>query len=362
MIKVSIIIPVYNVEFYIKDCISSIMAQNYDFIEVIIVDDCTPDQSIEIASKLISNYNGPHTYKIIKHKRNQGVAASRNTGIKEATGELIFFLDSDDYLPSDSINTLIHLYNQTHTDIVIGNQKRIDHLSNKVIGQPTKIKNHNKTFHTIKDLLNDSEFVKMDCNGVVWNKLLRKEFLLENKLYFDEGILFEDDIWMYKTYCHNPTVTVCDHISYIYRMRPSSIMSTFTELHFYSSIACADIAINYCKQFTKSQTEWFAIWGVEKYILGALYKALDKIKTQDAYKILYKRFRKIYTPSTKLWFNFNIPIIIKIKSLHHLLPQMWGEKYLLVLLKHQQKIMHKRYPIQAAIPPIKLNKTFWTKL
>lgn len=361
MTKVTIIVPVYNVESYIKDCLNSIMNQDYSSIEVLIIDDCTPDQSIKIAHNLISNYNGPQTYRIITHKKNKGVAASRNTGIQEATGELIFFLDSDDYLPSNSISTLVQLYYKTHADITIGNQLRIEHLSQKTIGEPVKIDNHYQTFYSIKTLLNNSNFIRMDCNGVVWNKLIKKDFLLTNKLYFDEGILFEDDIWMYKTYCHNPTVTVCDKISYIYRMRPSSIMSTFTEFHFYSAIVCADIAINYSKSFNKSQTSWFAVSGVEKYILGALYKALDKIKAQETYDILYERFRKKYAPPFKFWLHRNIPIVVKIKSLHYLFPPLLGKKYLYLLLKRQQKAMHKLYPIQSSLPAIELNKSFWSK-
>ena len=70
MKKVSIIIPVYNVEAYIEDCIASVMAQDYEQLEVLIVDDCTPDQSISIVEKMISGYEGPNTYRIIRHAKN----------------------------------------------------------------------------------------------------------------------------------------------------------------------------------------------------------------------------------------------------------------------------------------------------
>ena len=110
MKKVSIIIPVYNVEAYIEDCIASVMAQDYEQLEVLIVDDCTPDQSISIVEKMISGYEGPHTYRIIRHAKNGGQSAARNSGISEAAGELIYFLDSDDYICEKAISNLVELY------------------------------------------------------------------------------------------------------------------------------------------------------------------------------------------------------------------------------------------------------------
>ena len=88
MKKVSIIIPVYNVEAYIEDCIASVMAQDYEQLEVLVVDDCTPDQSISIVEKMINAYEGSHTYRIIRHVKNGWLSAARNSGLHEALGEL----------------------------------------------------------------------------------------------------------------------------------------------------------------------------------------------------------------------------------------------------------------------------------
>lgn len=361
MQKVSIIIPVYNVEPYIKDCISSVMDQDYKNLEIIIVNDCTPDKSIIIASNLIANYRGPHIYKIISHKYNQGLSASRNTGIQEATGDFIYFLDSDDYISKNCISSLVNLYNKTHADIIIGNQIIIDNLSNKKLNNPIKLKNSYQTFHSLKKIFSSSEFIEMDCNGVAWNKLINKNFILKNDLKFNVGILYEDDIWSYKVYCHNPTITISDIPTYFYRMRPNSIMNTFTEYHFYSAIKCANIAIAYESNIRREhQTSWYASNGIEKYIIGALYKAIDKIDTTQIYSTLYHRFRKVHTPTLLFWINYNIPLKTKIKSIHYLLPLILGEKYLWYFLKYQQKIMHKKYPLQASIPSIKLSDNFWT--
>lgn len=362
MKKVSIIIPVYNVEAYIEDCIASVMAQDYEQLEVLIVDDCTPDQSISIVEKMISGYEGPHTYRIIRHAKNGGQSAARNSGISEATGELIYFLDSDDYICEKAISNLVELYIETHANIVIGNLKIVDYQTKEVIRDSIQLSSSYYFFSSLKDLYACHGVIRMGVNGVPWNKLIEKDFLLKNKLLFDLGIIFEDDIWNYKVYCCKPKIAVSSSLTYIYRMRPSSIMTTFTEHHFYSSVKCADIAILYGHHVQQSSDHWFVINGIERYIIGALYKSFDKVKSKDTYSRLYRRYRKKHRPSFELWSNLHVPLATKVKSLHYLLPCILGEKLLLCFLKRQQKIMRKLYPHQAALPTIELSDSFWSKI
>ena len=362
MKKVSIIIPVYNVEAYIEDCITSVMAQDYEQLEVLIVDDCTPDQSISIVEKMISGYEGPHTYRIIRHAKNGGQSAARNSGISEATGELIYFLDSDDYICEKAISNLVELYIETHANIVIGNLKIVDYQTKEVIRDSIQLSSSYYFFSSLKDLYACHDVIRMGVNGVPWNKLIEKDFLLKNKLLFDLGIIFEDDIWNYKVYCCKPKIAVSSSLTYIYRMRPSSIMTTFTEHHFYSSVKCADIAILYGHHVQQSSDHWFVINGIERYIIGALYKSFDKVKSKDTYSRLYRRYRKKHRPSFELWSNLHVPLATKVKSLHYLLPCILGEKLLLCFLKRQQKIMRKLYPHQAALPTIELSDSFWSKI
>ena len=98
MKDISIIIPIYNVEKYVAECLNSVINQTYDHskIECILVDDCTPDKSMNIANELIANYNGDMTFIIKKHDHNQGLSAARNTGIDIATRTYIYFIDSDE--------------------------------------------------------------------------------------------------------------------------------------------------------------------------------------------------------------------------------------------------------------------------
>ena len=108
--KVSIIIPVYNVEQYVEECLQSVANQTMtEGIECIIVDDCGPDNSAAIAKRFIDSYQGDIRFTFLQREKNGGLSAARNTGIRAATGEYVYFLDSDDYLVPSAIETLISI-------------------------------------------------------------------------------------------------------------------------------------------------------------------------------------------------------------------------------------------------------------
>ena len=95
--KISVIIPVYNVAPYIAACLQSVMRQTAQAaLECILVDDCGPDNSMEVVNETLKSYNGPVDFKIVRHTQNRGLSAARNTGMAAATGDYIYFLDSDD--------------------------------------------------------------------------------------------------------------------------------------------------------------------------------------------------------------------------------------------------------------------------
>ena len=101
--KISIIIPVYNVEKYLERCLNSIRNQSYDNLEVIMIDDCSTDNSYEICQKYEEKYN----FKLLKNNDNKGLSYTRNRGIKESTGDYIGFIDSDDYVDSNYYESLL---------------------------------------------------------------------------------------------------------------------------------------------------------------------------------------------------------------------------------------------------------------
>ena len=106
---VSIIVPIYNVADYIEKCLLSVLNQTYRNIEVVLVNDCTPDNSIEVVQIILEGYKADRQIQILHHTINRGLSAARNTGIDAAKGEYIFFLDSDDWISEDCIERMLQL-------------------------------------------------------------------------------------------------------------------------------------------------------------------------------------------------------------------------------------------------------------
>lgn len=123
---ISIIIPVYNVSSYIERCLQSVMRQSYIEIECLLVDDASPDDSIEKCERLIAAYTGPIRFSVLHHEHNRGLSAARNTGTESATGDYILYLDSDDALTDDCIETLVAPVRcDASIEMVVGNHERL---------------------------------------------------------------------------------------------------------------------------------------------------------------------------------------------------------------------------------------------
>ena len=181
---VSIIVPVYNVEQYIRRCIDSIISQSYKNIELIIVDDGSTDSSPQI----IKEYKDK---AIIVTQRNKGQAAARNTGLKYATGNYICFVDSDDYLLNDAIISMIGTIQQTNADFVCG-------LAISTGKNGTEI----PVIHKFKKdtMIGNSEIIKdallgYNIKNSVWAKLYDAKLIINNNCKFVEGLINEDQVF-----------------------------------------------------------------------------------------------------------------------------------------------------------------------
>jgi len=218
MVSISIIIPIYNVEPYIAECLQSVMRQTYRGpMECILVDDCGTDSSMEVAEKVIAGYAGPIGFKILHHEHNRGLSAARNTGMDAAIGEYVYFLDSDDWISDDCIEELAKPLQEEKVDIVVG-----DYVS---VGFPPctiKLSLPEGKYH-------EKEFAKTFCNGGVYvmavNKLYGKEFMYKYQLRFEEGKIHEDEILAFELSCLEKTFYVVKSVTYNYRIRENSIMT-----------------------------------------------------------------------------------------------------------------------------------------
>jgi len=222
--SVSIIVPVYNAEAYVADCIRSVMRQTYrGELECILVDDCGSDKSMEVVEKMVSEYDGPVRFKILHHEHNRGVSAARNTGIKNTCGDYLFFLDSDDELTDDGIELLSRPLADGWYDIVEGRfewscpstssgRSMFDYTylekipNNTLLEQPVILRNYQERW-----------------NWIVWNKLIRTDFVKENSLYFKEDLIHEDFLWCFQMAFLAKTMFFISNIIYRYKLREGSI-------------------------------------------------------------------------------------------------------------------------------------------
>ena len=172
----------------------SVIRQTYKgSIECLLIDDCGTDDSITIAKKIIARYKGPIKFKILCHDRNMGLSAARNTGIEKASGEWIFFLDSDDEITDDCIEKMF-LAVETHPDVemVQGNVSTAPVIN--LHGLPIKVKN---TVLRSNDEVRKSFFLQEQMYIQAWNKLLKRSFVNKYNIRFEEGIIFEDTPWQF---------------------------------------------------------------------------------------------------------------------------------------------------------------------
>ena len=201
---ISIIIPCYNAEKTIKRCLESVISQTYKNIEIVIINDGSTDKTDSIIKKYI-NDNRIKYY----NRSNHGIGKTRNFGIKEATGEYITFLDSDDYLPNDAIDNLYKLAQKNKLDLVVSDY----YVDNKNI-KSEKIKSF-----PITNIKKNPNLI-FDINLAPWNKLYKKE-LIEN-IKFEENLKYEDAPFVIESIIKAKRIGKLDKETYYYVVNSNS--------------------------------------------------------------------------------------------------------------------------------------------
>lgn len=221
MTNITIVIPVYNVEKYIRRCLESVISQeniNYT-IECAIVDDCSPDNSMSIVHDIIDRYKGNILFSTFRHEQNKGLSEARNTGIRHASGEYVLFLDSDDYLIPNSIAYMLNSSKDyPPVDIIIGNVYEHKYKKNQYdYKNPVFISGGYEARHWLLT----HEFAVSS-----WNRIFKRNFLVNNNFYFEPGILHEDIPWSYKVYTKIQNILLLPKVTYSYWFNQNSITST----------------------------------------------------------------------------------------------------------------------------------------
>lgn len=327
---VSIIIPVYNVAPYVEQCILSVIDQTYKNLEVIIVDDCGTDESMDIVERVIQengyrsaqncyrsatyrSFSISSSFKILHHEHNRGLSAARNTGIDAATGDYLYFLDSDDWISPECIQLMVEaLKGHPDSEIVFAG-------ANVTTGEHQWLDYTKKTlteYSNDRDWLQLSMLKRYDLGMTAWNKLILRDFVIKNKLYFEEGMIHEDEVWNFLLSRHLRTASFLHKNTYIYNIRSQSITTTSNE----------DI-------------RWqrlFAIWEKMSSLISG-YRTGLQVKAVCSF--IFEKTRKSFPDNYKRAL-FMIFIKMGIKIHNHLSPYLFSEG--LIALCYPKKFHNTR--------------------
>lgn len=203
---VSVIVPIYNVERYLKRCLESILSQTYTNYEIICINDSSTDNSQSIMEMYKNNYSDK--IRAYNNEENLGIADTRDKGIKLAQGKYCIFIDSDDYVKSDYIETFVNTV-KNDEDVIMG-------------GYIQQNNNGCKTFKVA-----DSEFTPYLCI-TVWTRMYKLSFLRENNINFGGFRKREDTYFNMMVQLKNPKIAIIDYQGYYYVDNPTSITSTLS--------------------------------------------------------------------------------------------------------------------------------------
>ena len=307
--KVSVIVPVYKVEQYISKCLDSLVNQTLEDMEIIVVNDGSPDNS----EKIIKDY--AKKYKNIKYlkKENGGLSSARNFGLKHATGEYIGFVDSDDYVDKRMYQMMYEKAIEASADLVVCDLNYVYEDKEE------------KAYSNIETDTTDIKSIMNNIYPAAWNKLYKKE-LFDNEVYFKEGVWYEDVEFIYRLLPYVNKIGVVHEHFYKYIQRENSIIRTIDKrlynyidnwngiLEFYKK---RDLYISYEKELEYSYVRYLYATFIKqacKYDYENYLKAVDEAikNVKNSFpkyrknKYFYKSLKGIYL----IIFNKNLAKIL----------------------------------------------------
>lgn len=282
---ITIVIPIFNVEPYIADCLQSVIRQTYTgSLECILVDDCGTDRSMAVAEEMIAKYDGSIRFKILHHECNRGLSAARNTGTDAATGDYIYYLDSDDYISDDCLEVLSQPLCESDYDVVLGNLEMFGHPKD-IVFLPKE---------TGAIIGNETIFKEIYVNRMIyvmaWNKLIKRSLFQKFDLAFLEGQLHEDELWTYKLAMSVDSMFVQHQTTYYYRIREDSIMADFgknTKKRLSSCYDTLDYVLSHPAPIDRKYFDICVVYYFGVFLRNIIY---DDVGFRNDYIRLRKRF------------------------------------------------------------------------
>jgi glycosyltransferase len=290
--KLSIIIPVYNTEEYIRQCIDSVMNIKNIETEIIAVNDGSTDRTKDILEEYTENHD---RIKVITQE-NQGASAARNTGIKASTGDYIYFLDSDDWVDTVSFEKIIRQLEDDYksgekTDIVVGKEKAYSEFTKE------EVLDERIPRQLIGKTVSGKEYMIKSIKGKFWNVrlpiyLYSRKLLMDNSIYFPTGRRSnEDEVFSIDVFYHAEKLKITDEIFGNYRARSGSIMSVLNITHAEDIFENAKELLERYRNEKDSETKEIIFYMIKRYYKSSMKKAVQ-CGRNDVFKKIYRQFRK----------------------------------------------------------------------
>ena len=281
MPKISIIVPVYNVEKYLRKCVDSILNQTFKDFELILVDDGSTDSS----GKICDEYNLKDNRIKVIHKENGGLSSARNAGLDIAQGEYIGFVDSDDWIELDMYEELYKICKENDADVGI--------VGINYGGASEKKKSKKIEIYSNKLILDDLVYNKgKEITWPAWNKLWLKKVIGESR--FKEGRIYEDGLFLYSLSSKIKKVAKIDYEAYNYRMDNESI--TRSKI----SKKQVDFLYNTLDIYKFLPLPYKEEMFIRDLIRYTEYILLEMIKQKNINKDIIKEIKKFYNDNFKM--------------------------------------------------------------
>ena len=263
---ISIIVPVYNVQEYIIECLDSIAAQTYtNGVECILVDDCGNDDSMKTVHDYLNRYKGEIDFRVVRHEHNRGLSAARNTGIMDAKGKYVLFVDSDDRILPDMFEKMINTLEKEDADVVCCGMRL---LRDDGVVTPFKAWPEKEEIYIGSDCLQLLLDMKNGCGDFYMNKVYRRE--LFDGIRLPEGKVFEDIFSMHLVFERSKKTIFLPEGLYEYRLLSNSLSHSTTwkpsSLDF--SASCKGQYI-----FIKEKYPKFTALATQKYVTAIIINA-----------------------------------------------------------------------------------------
>jgi len=320
---VSVNIPIFKCEKYIIRCLESVKNQTYGNFEIVLVNDCTPDKSMVLVADFIQE-NKDLNIKVIEHDENAGLSVVRNTGIVNSSGTYIYFLDSDDEMTKDCLELLVNHALKTDAEVIIAQNRWINTFDNttKDFGFPTA--SAKKYYDNNLEIF--SAYSEGDFPSSSWNKLIKRDFITHQNIFFVPGLFAQDELWFFHLLLKTKTLSIIDDITYLYYLHGESVIFNRKKRNFENFLTILEY---FSEAYNEEKNTAIKKMIKKKIILFKEMVLIMQWKSLKDKEYLYSnisRMQKLTRLNIFDYLNSNFTVSIKKKNFFQNIPSKFAAK------------------------------------